>query len=1827
MSKTLTNDFSAGNELHGKVIDYSQIKHIPMRNAFLDKKMYRDINDDITMGKTLLFMPNDLFETHLQEKKYDKSKYTIVLFGALLDGRRATVVVTGIKPYFEIMLPIEVELQATSSTSETKLDLQETSSTSEIAMSLFNSLQQKKYACPESFEIIKGRQFKGYQKDRRTFVKFYFDKLKTRREAIKELRANGYETTSDDTSSYYRMVCRDYLTSFSSWVNISEYTVKTYSSIRGPVYSVDIKNYKISQENITENPLLAKDNIMTVCWDIETYSPDGQLPKPEDPTHKMFMIGLTFQWYHASDQLLRVCLVEHPCKPRPNYLTIVCGDEKKLIKAFGKIIFKMKPEYFLGFNDSDYDWPWLVKRGSQYPGVLTFLAECFDSTVHWKNYDDKDIISYNFKKEHVKLEADAYADGYSLVFPGYINIDVRTIFRQLYPTAEKSNLNFYLALNKLGGKKDMPYQELFQIYRELTNLINRCSLDIDTYSETDTIEYNRLTDAMAEIADYCIIDSQRCHELMKIRSVIMDRREVAVMSYTTMFDSLYRANGMKVRNLVIARGQTFGIKFSNITNGGDMEEGKYPGAYVFPPKKGLVTSKITMQERIDHATLMKEYYEWIDVNYNEIAEYKKIINKYGTCVSQKTIDTIYQLREKSNKTPLRKCFIDFLLEPTGRPITGLDFSSLYPSLIMAYNLSPEYIITNQKDAKQAHEEGHNLFKIKFMYNGRVIRGWSIRHDNKLNPDDKDYKFGVYPMILKELFDARTQMKKGLHKWESEKERIDALPREEFMKSKIQTEYENVCFNYRYIDSKQRALKVFMNTFYGESGNKRSPFFVLQLAGAITTSGQDNIKMVQRFVEDGECKTYYGDSVTGDTPLILRNSTTRIIMIKTIDDLSNEDEWKSYDQFKPNEPNRICKQQANCNLQIWTEGDWHDIRRVIRHKTNKKMFRVNTHTGCIDVTSDHSLLRSDRTIIKPTELKIGNELLHSFPTEFPEVSVNNNSEYEQIHCSKCNIDKPYYEFYKRANGQYLKPCRKCCWVSNARVRTRSYMTEYFSEYEYLNNINVSKEESYVWGFFMADGSCGNYECPSGKKASWAINNQNIKYLNQTLEYLAICEPNLKFKLIDTLDSSGVYKLIASGKVKLLVEKYRKLFYDKRKYKLVPQQILNGSLEIRQSFYDGYYVGDGSKPSEQNNKLSEFCCKGKITAQCLYYLVKSLGYKYVNIRLRSDKMDIYSIRCTDNHYRKNPIAVKNIIELPEVSQETFVYDIETSKGSFNAGVGSLTVKNTDSLYISMPEKHFESLDKKYFTGEINKEEYWTDQVNITFKMITPLKNEVNNMLKDDNGTDFLKMAFEESLYPVAFLAKKKYYGIPHISQANFQPKDLFIRGLEVKKRGVSEVLKKVCMNIMWGSVSLSNIYTLMQLVERKIDEIYETIWDFKDFIMTDVFKPTKKNVKVQTFVARMANDGILVKPYERFSYVITQKNPFKYDERGRKKLLQIGEKMEYAEIAEEKKMVIDLDYYMKGSINGQLARLITYYSIFHVYPTGEDIDDLKTAEDKTYANACKYIENYCGKYYTNYKSKGKIYQKIFRMANSVVVENLKQHCGSETVSLLNSNYDIENLEEWLEGKAEKDALKTIKNSGKEHVQHLIENLNETDKKKKITELQDIYFSNKKNNLLYTREKAFKERQLLLQRQLRDNLSSITNVLKFNTNIIEKVSNKIKTVININDSFNESNAEVPDFESIAELKNIDDDELNSTADHEIGRLMENEKLFDALNKMRCLYINMLSNYNFIHKTRYIVDYLKIFRNKSIGFNNKPKEFDAKKYIKDNVDDIINEIKNELN
>jgi len=57
---------------------------------------------------------------------------------------------------------------------------------------------------------------------------------------------------------------------------------------------------------------------------------------------------------------------------------------------------------------------------------------------------------------------------------------------------------------------------------------------------------------MREVAQYCIIDALRCQELLVNQSIINDYREVASIAYVSLFDTHYRANGMKVRNLLSA---------------------------------------------------------------------------------------------------------------------------------------------------------------------------------------------------------------------------------------------------------------------------------------------------------------------------------------------------------------------------------------------------------------------------------------------------------------------------------------------------------------------------------------------------------------------------------------------------------------------------------------------------------------------------------------------------------------------------------------------------------------------------------------------------------------------------------------------------------------------------------------------------------------------------------------------------------------------------------------------------------------------------------------------------------------------------------------------------------------------------------------------------------------------------------------------------------------------------------------------------------------------------------------------------------------------------
>ena len=163
---------------------------------------------------------------------------------------------------------------------------------------------------------------------------------------------------------------------------------------------------------------------------------------------------------------------------------------------------------------------------------------------------------------------------------------------------------------------------------------------------------------------------------------------------------------------------------------------------------------------------------------------------------------------------------------------------------------------------------------------------------------------------------------------------------------------------------------------------------------------------------------YGDSVTGDEPLLLRDKNGEI-KIKTIESLCKEEDYFDYKHFKFWDMSLEYKLQAQTEYEVWTSKGWSKIKRVIKHKCNKKIYRVWTPKGVVDVTEDHSLLDKNLKQIKPENLKeFKTELSHTYPN----VKKYNCLAISGDHWSfsdKLSAAKMYYSAKKYNLNVYIK----------------------------------------------------------------------------------------------------------------------------------------------------------------------------------------------------------------------------------------------------------------------------------------------------------------------------------------------------------------------------------------------------------------------------------------------------------------------------------------------------------------------------------------------------------------------------------------------------------------------------------------------------------------------------------------------------------------------------------------------------------------------------------------------------------------------------------------
>ena len=160
-------------------------------------------------------------------------------------------------------------------------------------------------------------------------------------------------------------------------------------------------------------------------------------------------------------------------------------------------------------------------------------------------------------------------------------------------------------------------------------------------------------------------------------------------------------------------------------------------------------------------------------------------------------------------------------------VVSFDLNSLYPHLMLQYNLSPETYVEDARDyvSQEMVLDGsyQNNTEYAVCANGACFR--------------KD-KPGIIPQIIDEYYGNRKIIKQEMLKVEQQIE-VETDPVQKKTLQKQQTQLHN----------NQMAIKIAMNSLYGATANIYFLYYINDMAEAITTSGQLSIRYAQKSVNE------------------------------------------------------------------------------------------------------------------------------------------------------------------------------------------------------------------------------------------------------------------------------------------------------------------------------------------------------------------------------------------------------------------------------------------------------------------------------------------------------------------------------------------------------------------------------------------------------------------------------------------------------------------------------------------------------------------------------------------------------------------------------------------------------------------------------------------------------------------------------------------------------------------------------------------------------------------------------------------------------------------
>lgn len=708
---------------------------------------------------------------------------------------------------------------------------------------------------------------------------------------------------------------------------------------------------------------------------------------PELEGDKVTFIGSTFLVNGEREPYLNHCLVLNTCDDVDNATIVSVNTERELLLKWTELITTEKPNIIIGYNIFGFDYEFMFRRSQETYCEREFLVLSMNTDELCAN-EDKTTMKLSLGNTKVVLASGEYDLRYPVI-SGVLQIDLYSYFRRDY------NLSSY-KLDDVAGNfiSDDIVKVCVDENTKTTQLYtkNIAGLRVGDYIHIEitgfTSDYYK--DGLKFTVNNIIKPSDDCGDFSSQHNIIVIDGE----------EHIYVSKRIK---WCMAKDDVSPKDIFRLANGDSRDRAK--------------VAKYCIQD----CNLVHHLMNKVDVmtGYVEMSRICSVPISYLVFRGQGIKLTSFvakKCREKNTLMPdLEKSFDNdgyegaIVLPPKcslymDKPVACVDYSSLYPSNMISQNYShdskvwtKEYNLDGRlvKETGEKNNKGEyvydNLPDYQYIYTEFDLFRWERKSEKSKREKVKigvkvcrwaqlpDNKRSILPAILEELLKARSETRKQI-------------------KTITDPFMQNI------LDKRQLGYKVTANSLYGQCGSRTSTFYEKDIAASTTATGRSMIIYAKRIIEEvyknrgydtichGPVMTnaeyVYGDSVANYTPVYIKYTDPRTKK-NTIESLTIEDvgikygknKWFSEIIHHSENGLQLKSDKEYCfleNVYSWSETGWTNIKCIMRHKlsSNKKMFRITTHSGIVDVTSDHSLLTVYGKIITPNECVIGTSLMHA-----------------------------------------------------------------------------------------------------------------------------------------------------------------------------------------------------------------------------------------------------------------------------------------------------------------------------------------------------------------------------------------------------------------------------------------------------------------------------------------------------------------------------------------------------------------------------------------------------------------------------------------------------------------------------------------------------------------------------------------------------------------------------------------------------------------------------------------------------------------------------------